>query len=474
MRTPASGTPAAASAARTTRAPAAVEPRRRRGRAELLEHHLGDEVVALAVHAAGRSSTSGSREVEGDRERVGRSTARARPAARRRSRAARAPPCRRGRPPRPSRSRPELRRRRPRAPTAASTRSRGRTASSRARRAARRSACRRRTRDPRCAGCPVAANLRASRSRSARSSVGSPKPDEPEVAVPDAARARRRADDLGPEADSAGRARAAPRTRPASFSADAGRSERAGVRRVDASARRGDRRRSPPLRRDRCPGARARRRAWLEVARAAARRRRGSAGDGRGDERRDEGGSSRCRLTSELCSGRRRRRRRLAIDRDRDGAAAPLARLRRAREPEVDDAPLDRVADVGREPWPVARDVQLRAQRDQLRIDGDDALAHRYAERGLAREVVRDRVDLQPVRRGSCGWPKAEPPTPTTIPTRTADERGSPPARSPTHEAGTLTQSSSRDRPDNSPLCRYFGSVVRLQASVDAARVSDL
>ena len=44
--------------------------------------------------------------------------------------------------------------RRPRAPTAVSTRCRGTTASSRARRVACRSACRRRRRDPRCAGSP--------------------------------------------------------------------------------------------------------------------------------------------------------------------------------------------------------------------------------------------------------------------------------------------------------------------------------
>ena len=87
----------------------------------------------------------------------------------------------------------------------------------------------------------------------------------------------------------------------------------------------------------------------------------------------------------------------LPVDGDRDAAPAPGSGLGRAREPEVDDAALDGGSDVGGEARPVPRDVQIRAERDELRVDGDDALADGDAERGSAREVVGDRVDLDPV-----------------------------------------------------------------------------
>src|SRR6187431_3504065 len=59
----------------------------------------------------------------------------------------------------------------------------------------------------------------------------------------------------------------------------------------------------------------------------------------------------------------------LAVDGDRDGAPAPLTGLCRRGEPEVDDPALDRVADIGSEPGPVPGHVQLRAERDELRVD---------------------------------------------------------------------------------------------------------
>ena len=76
MRTPASGTPASASVARTTRAPAALEPRVVDGRPELLQHHLGDEVVAVRVHPPDDPRQL-LREVEGDGEGLGGCSARA-------------------------------------------------------------------------------------------------------------------------------------------------------------------------------------------------------------------------------------------------------------------------------------------------------------------------------------------------------------------------------------------------------------
>src|SRR5262245_58697679 len=99
------------------------------------------------------------------------------------------------------------------------------------------------------------------------------------------------------------------------------------------------------------------------------------------------------RLTRRLCTGARRRRTWSAVDRDRDGPATPLAGLRSGGEPEVDDLALDRVSDVRGEPRPVAGDVELRPERNELRVDGDDALADGNAECGATREVIRDRID---------------------------------------------------------------------------------
>src|SRR6186713_1996426 len=61
----------------------------------------------------------------------------------------------------------------------------------------------------------------------------------------------------------------------------------------------------------------------------------------------------------------------LAVDGDGDGAPAPTAGPGRRREPEVDDATLDRVANVSCQPRAVSGHVQLGSERDQLWIDGD-------------------------------------------------------------------------------------------------------
>src|SRR5262245_61249155 len=89
-----------------------------------------------------------------------------------------------------------------------------------------------------------------------------------------------------------------------------------------------------------------------------------------------------------------------AVDGYRDGPPAPLLGPGGRREPEVDDPSLDGISDVGCQARPVARDVQLGAERDQFGIDGDHALADRDTDRGAPREVVRDGVDLHPVGLG--------------------------------------------------------------------------
>ena len=60
MRTPASGTPRRRASRGRPALPLPIDPRRADGRAELLQQHLGGEVVALAVHVPERGSTSGS------------------------------------------------------------------------------------------------------------------------------------------------------------------------------------------------------------------------------------------------------------------------------------------------------------------------------------------------------------------------------------------------------------------------------
>src|SRR5262245_53456016 len=126
-----------------------------------------------------------------------------------------------------------------------------------------------------------------------------------------------------------------------------------------------------------------------------------------------------------------------AIDRDRDRPPTPPLGLGGGGEPEVDDPTPDRIAHIGGETGPIARDVELRAERDQLGVDCDDAPANRDPECRRAGEVVRDRVDLHLV--GARGLGLAEGGA-SGDESRSDEDHGSrdpPPARSPTHEGGT-------------------------------------
>ena len=87
------------------------------------------------------------------------------------------------------------------------------------------------------------------------------------------------------------------------------------------------------------------------------------------------------------------------MQRDRDSAAAPGARLRDRREPEVDRRALDRRARVGGDARAVAGDRHARAERDHARIDGDDAPAGRRAGGGVAVDRVAGGDDRQRARR---------------------------------------------------------------------------
>ena len=115
--------------------------------------------------------------------------------------------------------------------------------------------------------------------------------------------------------------------------------------------------------------------------------------------------------------------------------------------------PLIAVSDVRGEAWTVPGDVQLRSERDQLRVDCDDTFAHGNTERGPSGEVVRDGVDLESVRLWLLRLAERRASGADEHSGEDHDERGSPPARSPTHEARTLTQVTGGDLP-NAPLCR--------------------
>src|SRR5262245_16553665 len=129
-----------------------------------------------------------------------------------------------------------------------------------------------------------------------------------------------------------------------------------------------------------------------------------------------------------------------AIDRDRDRPPTPALGLGGRREPEVDDPTFDRVPHVGCEARSVPGDVELRAERNQLGVDGDDAPADGDAEGGAPGEVVRDRVDLHPVRARGLVLTEGGSSGKEDRSDEDRDERGPPPARSPTHEGGNLTQ----------------------------------
>src|SRR4029453_16308974 len=92
--------------------------------------------------------------------------------------------------------------------------------------------------------------------------------------------------------------------------------------------------------------------------------------------------ASRTRVIGARCTRARRRRPAPPVDGDRHGASSPLASLGRGREPQVDDATLDGDPDVCREARTVPWHVELRAQRDELRVDCDNAPAHRDPESG--------------------------------------------------------------------------------------------
>ena len=91
------------------------------------------------------------------------------------------------------------------------------------------------------------------------------------------------------------------------------------------------------------------------------------------------------------------------VERDRDRPAAPGARLRERREPEVDRRPRGRRCRVGGDGLAVAGDRQPRPERDHGGVDGDDAPADGKARRGVAGKRVAGRADGERPAAGVAG-----------------------------------------------------------------------
>ena len=100
-------------------------------------------------------------------------------------------------------------------------------------------------------------------------------------------------------------------------------------------------------------------------------------------------------------------------------------------------------------------------------------LAHGHAERGLAREVVRDGVDLEPVRLRFLRLAEGRASGADEHSCEDRNERGAPPARSPTHDRATLTQCPDLAVPGKALFADIL-ALLQVAAVREAARVSDL
>ena len=389
MRTPATGIPASRIAAITSRPPPAEVPTFPAAAGELLEEHLGVEVVALVVHAADRPARAGRRRRRRARSRRRGRDAEPGPAGDRDAAADE----------RLAEGARREQRRRERRPAAGAVdderRERRRLAADEVRLPAGGPALRVVERlvaedPPGHRADATAADRRGEAIEIRRRERRVAEALEHEIPVPGRARAGADAVDLGVEAVAgAERASARPTRRGSSRSTPARPGATGcGRRGRHRSSRRRRARRSAPSESD--GDVERLRQLRLQRRRPGRRRRR------------------RQRRTRSSRAARRRARRLIdsTVDRDRDGAPPPGERLRGRRHPEIDDVALDRRSDVGGDRRAVAGDEDPGAERDHASGRPRSRRRRREARSPCCRAGGRRRR-----RRRACGcrWPEREP-----------------------------------------------------------------